>query len=361
MDIDNPQQFKMRSRNIWLGLLAGLAALTVAATVHQLLADSQRLPGDTAFNDYSDSSSWLLLQLLDFGGGMAAGAATAHWSKRLSWRALLVLLAALLGYAVFAQLPSTRSGIRRTIWMLAIPFGVMLGACVYRYRERRRPEMPARIIPPDHLHVPHTWFGEALAIVSICFGYFILNSTISVFSDNNVRVFSDSGLAVIIVMELMLGSVAAAVLWVRSYPLPTLLPRPSWGGLGIAAVLYMAVSACSGLISVAVSGHMAQPVADMVASAHVSLYTLIPLSLVNGTYEEVFLLAFLQRGLRRLGASNAIGITVLVRLLYHTYQGPVGVMSVLAYGLVVGLYYWRSGRLFPVIAVHVAADFAAFS
>jgi membrane protease YdiL (CAAX protease family) len=42
------------------------------------------------------------------------------------------------------------------------------------------------------------------------------------------------------------------------------------------------------------------------------------------------------------------------------YQGPVGVAEVAAYGVVVGIYYWRTGRLFPVIAVHVAADIIPF-
>lgn len=83
---------------------------------------------------------------------------------------------------------------------------------------------------------------------------------------------------------------------------------------------------------------------------------LLLLSLVNGVYEEVFLMAFLQRGLRRLGGSNAVGVVLLVRMLYHTYQGPLGLLAVAIFGLVVGIYYWRSGRLFPVIVAHIVAD-----
>jgi membrane protease YdiL (CAAX protease family) len=78
--------------------------------------------------------------------------------------------------------------------------------------------------------------------------------------------------------------------------------------------------------------------------------------MVNGTYEEVFLLGFLQRGLRSYGLSIAVGVAVLVRVLYHLYQGPVGTLWVLGFGAVFSLYYLRSEQLWPPAFAHILWD-----
>lgn len=42
-----------------------------------------------------------------------------------------------------------------------------------------------------------------------------------------------------------------------------------------------------------------------------------------------FWLGYLVRGFAAVGASFAIGLSLLVRVLYHLYQGPLGAVSVL--------------------------------
>lgn len=99
----------------------------------------------------------------------------------------------------------------------------------------------------------------------------------------------------------------------------------------------------------------------MVAGAQISLGPLLAMSLVNGIYEEVFLLGYLQRALEGFGASFAVGVSLLVRVLYHLYQGPSGALYVLGFGLVLGLYFLRTRELWPVAFAHIFADFAGFS
>jgi membrane protease YdiL (CAAX protease family) len=62
----------------------------------------------------------------------------------------------------------------------------------------------------------------------------------------------------------------------------------------------------------------------------------------------------------RFGASIAIGVPVLVRALCHLYQGPLGTMSVIGAGVVLGAYYWRKRQLWPVVFAHIFADIAGF-
>ena len=86
----------------------------------------------------------------------------------------------------------------------------------------------------------------------------------------------------------------------------------------------------------------------------------VALAMVNGLYEETFLAGYLLEGLRKHGIHIALGITTLIRLLYHLYQGPIGAASVTAYGLVVMLFYWRSRLLWPIVFAHTLADITAF-
>jgi membrane protease YdiL (CAAX protease family) len=212
--------------------------------------------------------------------------------------------------------------------------------------------------------LPHARLTEAAGIVAICFGWFILAS-VQVVSTRGAAAsdnagFSDAGLDATLVSELILAAVAMAVLWGRRYPLHSLWPQASWRGAlaGIGLYLGMMVVVWAGALLVPDPSHY--PIAEMMKQSHVSWSSVVPVSLVNGTYEEVFLLGYLMRGLRRYGGSTAVGVTVLVRMLYHMYQGPAGVLSVALCGIVFGAYFQRTGRLFPVVLAHIIADMAAF-
>lgn len=88
----------------------------------------------------------------------------------------------------------------------------------------------------------------------------------------------------------------------------------------------------------------------------VSIASTVLLAMVNGAFEEVFLLGVLVRGLRSYGLSIAIGLPLLVRLLYHLYQGPLGTIWILAFGLTFTFFYLRSARLWPVVFAHTLWD-----
>ncbi|MCU6499992.1 CPBP family intramembrane metalloprotease [Rugamonas sp. A1-17] len=352
------------SRSLWLGLLAGSVAVMLLTVMHHYLLQLRYPLGATPIerlNDHSDTALWLWLQLLDFAGGIVAGALVARWSPRGSWRALGLAAAGLLVYSFFDFLPHTKSWLRCALWFFAVPSGVLCGGALYRWRERGMAEAPERTASADHAgDCPHTPLPQALLIMAICFGGFILSSFGIASGSADALSFNDGLLAAIAVQELILACVALAVLHACHYPLATLLPKPSWGGLGTGAVLYIVACMAALGVGLLLGGEPIQPIDTMLAQSHVSLYALVPMALINATFEEVFLLAYLQRGLRRFGASNAIGAAILVRLLCHWYQGPVGAAKVLVMGLVFGIYYARSGRLFPVVAAHVAADFLPF-
>jgi len=100
------------------------------------------------------------------------------------------------------------------------------------------------------------------------------------------------------------------------------------------------------------------PVPDVIefSFSGLTVVTLIAFSVVDGSFEEMFLLGVLTRGLRGLGLGLAIGLPLLLRLLYHTYQGPLGALGVVAFGIAVTLMYVKTGRLWPSVYAHILAD-----
>ncbi len=53
----------------------------------------------------------------------------------------------------------------------------------------------------------------------------------------------------------------------------------------------------------------------------------------------------------------AIAVSLLVRLGFHTYQGPVGLLAIGLLGLLFSIFYLRTQRLWPVLIAHGVLDF----
>jgi uncharacterized protein len=173
--------------------------------------------------------------------------------------------------------------------------------------------------------------------------------------------FSDGGLLVTMVIEVVCATAALYFLQSRNYAVSTLYPEPKIKDAGIGIALYIIFYIVHWIfIAPLYSSQPVQPIQQMLSKATVTLEVVVPLAVVNGAYEEVFLLGFLLRGLRSYGASTAVGISLLVRVLYHLYQGPVGALTILIYGALLSVYYVRFGKLFPVVFCHILSDIIPF-
>ena len=58
---------------------------------------------------------------------------------------------------------------------------------------------------------------------------------------------------------------------------------------------------------------------------------------------------------------TALNMSVALRLAYHLYQGPVGVVSIVPMGLILGFAYMRWKRLWPLVIAHGLMDFVALA
>jgi uncharacterized protein len=202
---------------------------------------------------------------------------------------------------------------------------------------------------------------EILAIVTICFGYFILSSINAVISGFPASSIGEDVLLGIVWYELMMGAVALLVLRARGFPLWRLVPRPTAKSNMHGVWLLIAGVLVSWIAMSPFPADQQAHHAAILASDRAPFHIVVLLSVVNGLYEEVFLLGYLQHELMQHGAAFAIGASLLVRVLYHTYQGHVGAAGVLAFGLVIAVYFARTGDLWPPVMAHMLVDVVALA
>lgn len=201
--------------------------------------------------------------------------------------------------------------------------------------------------------------AEAVVVAALCFGLFSLWSIQAVMAGFPTAQYSNDGVLQMIGLELTLAAAALLFLRVRGFDVKSLLPRPTWWDTLLGALTYLVAWALE-TVCASVYESVAPPAATRgvvdFSFTGLTVATLVGFSIVNGLFEEVFLLGVLTRGLRQLGVALAIALPLLLRLLYHTYQGPLGAIGVVAFGLTVTLVYVRTGRLWPSVYAHMLAD-----
>jgi membrane protease YdiL (CAAX protease family) len=204
--------------------------------------------------------------------------------------------------------------------------------------------------------------ADAAVVVLICFGWPMWGSVAAVAHRFPAGSFDDSALISLIVFELVLACAALTYLRLRGRDLSPLVPKPTVVGCLVGVALYAVASLGVWPLYwiVGKAELAAQPIEQMIAGASISLPWLLALSIVNGLFEESFLIGYLFRELERFGVSVAIGITILIRALCHVYQGPLGTVSAIGFGLLFALYYWRKRLLWPVVFGHIVADVVGF-
>lgn len=203
---------------------------------------------------------------------------------------------------------------------------------------------------------------EALVVTGVCFGWAIWGSLWTVLAGYpDLGGFTDAGAWQTVVTELACAAIALVVLYVRRYDVATLVPEVTLRDtlLGL-ALMVVANWAGWQVLEPFLAGHGEQPIERIAQATTISAPAVLAVSFVNGTFEEVFLLGFLQRGLQARGLSIALGVTLLVRVVYHLYQGPLGALSILAFGLVQGLWYAHARRLWSPVFAHIMCDIVAF-
>jgi membrane protease YdiL (CAAX protease family) len=216
---------------------------------------------------------------------------------------------------------------------------------------------------------------EFLVVVSWAFGLPIMASIMSLGTGGEISaasggtlVFNNQALIQVVVFELVQSVFLVWFLNVRGWTLEKLGLAITWRGTGWGWMLMLATYVL--LMGVHTIADWAMPAAQMHAAAarlpaadkNLSMELVFLASTVNGIFEETFVAGYIITALREpRGVWTAINVSTVVRLLYHLYQGPLGILSVVPMGLLYGYFYTRTRQLWPLILAHVLIDIIGLS
>ena len=205
---------------------------------------------------------------------------------------------------------------------------------------------------------------EFLVVVTWAFGLPVFASIMALGTpgDSSSAVFNNAELLATIIFEVVQLGFLTWFLRIRGWTLEKFGLSFSWRGT-VAGVVLLAIT-----YGMAVGAeYIAQIVFhyDLEAAAArapkvdpaLSMQLVFLVSVVNGIFEELFVAGYIITALvARRGMWMAINVSVVVRLLYHLYQGPIGIMTVVPMGLLYGYVYSRTRQLWPLMVAHVILD-----
>jgi membrane protease YdiL (CAAX protease family) len=209
---------------------------------------------------------------------------------------------------------------------------------------------------------------EFLIVISWAFGLPIFNSILSIGQADIPAVqFTNAGLIAILVVEMLQSLFLVWFLRIRGWTLEKLglgvTFRGTAYGVGLIIVTFAALWAVQNLAQWALPIDMDAAAARYPkASPDLSMHLVFLVSTVNGIFEEVFVAGYIITALAPVrGMWTGINVSTGVRLLYHLYQGPMGILSVVPVGLLFGYVYARSRQLWPLILAHIVIDIIGLS
>ncbi|HEU4781314.1 MAG TPA: CPBP family intramembrane glutamic endopeptidase [Steroidobacteraceae bacterium] len=205
---------------------------------------------------------------------------------------------------------------------------------------------------------------EFLVVVTWAFGLPIFASIMAVGTPegNRASVFTNAELFAAIIFEVIQLGFLAWFLRIRGWTLAKFGLAFSWSGtvagLALLVLTYGLVAGVQYLAQAVFQYDMQGAIARAPRfDEELSMQLVFLVSVVHGIAEELFVAGYIITAIApRRGMWVAINVSVVVRLLYHLYQGPIGVLTVVPMGLLYGYLYSRTRQLWPLIVAHVLLD-----
>jgi len=204
--------------------------------------------------------------------------------------------------------------------------------------------------------------GTEFAIVVVgAFGFFVLRSVHAVLYPAATPPISQSRLEHLLVYESITLVLLCIFLylrgWTRSRLGVSVTAKDTLIGLGLVVAVYVAYVFMwwiTAVIGIHPSYAGAHP--DLVARG-LTMPVVIAVCVLNPIYEETFLCGYIVTRAKEIDRTVAgVNVSIAIRLLYHLYQGGIGVLQIIPVGLVFTWWYARTGRLWPLFVAHAFFD-----
>jgi len=202
------------------------------------------------------------------------------------------------------------------------------------------------------------WLETAL-VVAAAFGVFVYSAL--AYEPAASVTYAASDFSYLAHYEIVVGAILLAFLFVRGWRMEALgFRRFQVRDLFDTALLTLSVFLVPTLLWSAFGDPDARS-PMVVSEPGVSAAVAIAFSLINASYEEIFVCAYVVAAARKLGLAPAVLISAALRLSYHLYQGPMALITILPVGLIFAWYFAVRGRVWPLIVIHFALDLLALA
>jgi uncharacterized protein len=204
---------------------------------------------------------------------------------------------------------------------------------------------------------------EFLIVAAVCWGWFAFRSIRIAAGDAHLEPFNNAHAVRLLSLELALGTAAFVFLLARGWSRRDFPVQITWTASGAGFLLLLLGFLVNGAavdIGRLLGGSVEQ-LKEISQLTSVSFPAAAAVSIVNGSFEELFLLGYIFKALERHSVLFIVGISACLRMIAHVYQGPVGGLSVLCMGIFFGLVYARYRQLWPLMFAHIIADLLALA
>jgi len=205
--------------------------------------------------------------------------------------------------------------------------------------------------------------GEFLTVTIVAFALPIYSSIDGMFAaPQESLAMADRGLVGIVMFELLIMALLIPTLLVRGWRPGDLGLGFRWSDIGMGCLLAILcwLSAYPIYWLLDAFGLAENPVNAGMHAGMLSISAVVLLSVINPIFEELFVCAYVIRALERTRSRMfAVNVSVALRASYHLYQGAIGGLVLIGFGLILGWYFARSGRLWPAIIAHALLDLLA--
>jgi uncharacterized protein len=216
----------------------------------------------------------------------------------------------------------------------------------------------------DFLRRIPSW-AEFAIVVGGAFGYFVVSSVVIASSHDLFAKMhhTSNSLLALSAIEVVIMAILLPFLWMRGWAIARVGLRPAWVdllfGIGLAIAAYAAYFVGWIIFAMAAPDAAQDATRVMVVANGITPTAAIVTPFINAVFEELFVAGYIITALKdKYGEWTAINVSVAVRLAYHLYQGAAGVIAIIPLGLILGYWYARRGRLWPLIIAHAAIDLA---
>ena len=210
---------------------------------------------------------------------------------------------------------------------------------------------------------------EFLIVIGFAFGPFLLAELARLFHPQTGPHHTNPSLLALMVFELVVGGLLVWFLKARDWTWEQfgLAKNSPISDTGMGVLLFVAAYAAWFVVwnvTARLSPELALTMAAIsksVIAGHIPPTTSIAASVTNGVFEEFFVVGYVMSALARSNKSAwfCINVSTALRLSYHLYQGPLGVLSVVPTGLIFAFWFARTRRLWPLMFAHILMDMTA--